>query len=165
MKKKILVSTIMTLGLIFGLVGNAFGLAPYPNYGTGIVVDGDPSDWDLTNDFFSKLLVMTGIIGKDEHAAVGVEGGEDPIYEFPDEKVYLEDYGSKYFDYYTKRMGGIPEQPNAKICVIGHTHHAYLDPEFGDGKYIFIDAGAWTGPRSDFAVITNEETAVCCYKR
>ena len=55
MKKKILVSTIMTLGLIFGLVGNAFGLAPYPNYGTGIVVDGDPSDWDLTNDFFADM--------------------------------------------------------------------------------------------------------------
>jgi predicted phosphodiesterase len=117
------------------------------------------------NDFFSKLLVSTGVIGKDEHFAFGVGGGEEPDYKFPSEDVYHDEYGNKYFDYYSKRMAGIPGDKDAKICIIGHTHHAYIDPQFGDGKYIFIDAGAWTGPRSDFAIITNEELAVCCYHR
>lgn len=117
------------------------------------------------NAFFGNLLVLTGVIGKDEHFAFGVESGEDPDYNYLSEKIYLDEYGEKYFDYYSKRLAGIPENPDAKICLIGHTHHAYLDPEFGDGKYIYIDAGAWTGSRSDFAIITNEEVGICCYHR
>jgi UDP-2,3-diacylglucosamine pyrophosphatase LpxH len=117
------------------------------------------------NEFFSRILVSAGVIGKDEHFAPGVGGGEDPDYTYPSEKVYRDEYGKKYFDHYSKRMEGIPGNTDAKICIIGHTHHAYLDPQFGDGKYIFIDSGAWTGSRSDFTVITNEEVGICCYNR
>jgi predicted phosphodiesterase len=117
------------------------------------------------NEFFAKILVSAGIIGKDEHWAPGVGSGEEPDYTYLSEDVYHKDYGAKYFDYYSKRMDGLNEKKDAKICLIGHTHHAYLDPKFEDGKYMFIDAGAWTGPRSDFAVITDEELAICCYHR
>lgn len=35
----------------------AQALALQPAYGSGIVVDGDPGEWDLTNDFFADMYV------------------------------------------------------------------------------------------------------------
>lgn len=117
------------------------------------------------NLFFANLLVNTNSIGKDDNYAWGVTSGENPNYNYPSENEYKEKYGIKYFDYYSQRLRNIPEMPDAKICIIGHTHHPYLDTNFNNGTNIYLDAGAWTEGRSDFAVITNEEICICSYKR
>jgi len=66
---------------------------------------------------------------------------------------------------YPERFQIIPKNKETKICVIGHTHHPYLNTNINDGKNIYIDAGGWTAGRSDFVVITNEEVGICCYQR
>ncbi|NMC44201.1 MAG: hypothetical protein GYA46_09820 [candidate division Zixibacteria bacterium] len=52
-----------------------------------------------------------------------------------------------------------------RLVLVGHTHKPYIDPDFADGNTFYIDAGAWSYGRSDFAVVTNEEVAVCHYAR
>jgi len=116
------------------------------------------------NEFFANLLVEAKFIEKDELYSWGVRSGKDPDYAYPSEDEYLRDYGH-ILKYYSERMAKNPENSDTKICVVGHTHHPYFKPDVNDGKHIFIDAGAWTSGRSDFAVITNEEVAICCYKR
>jgi UDP-2,3-diacylglucosamine pyrophosphatase LpxH len=116
------------------------------------------------NEYFTRLLVDVKIIKKDEHYSWGVPSGEDPNYEYPSEKKYLEDYGHclKYFKNFMKKN---PEQKETKICVVGHTHQPYLNADLKGKKFIYVDAGAWTEGRSDFVVITDEELAICCYER
>ncbi len=117
------------------------------------------------NQFFATLLVSVNMIPKDDNYSFGVRSGKEPVYDYPSEDEYRTAYGPRYFDYYSKRLGSIPDMPEAKISIIGHTHHPYLDINFMDGKYIYIDTGAWTEGRSDFTVVTNEELAICCYQR
>jgi UDP-2,3-diacylglucosamine pyrophosphatase LpxH len=116
------------------------------------------------NDFFANLLVAANVIQKDELYSWGVQSGKDPDYEYPSESEYLNIYGH-ILEYFSERLQKNPENSETKICVIGHTHHPYFNTDVNNGKHIFIDAGAWTSGRSDFAVITNEEVAICCYKR
>ena len=116
------------------------------------------------NQFFANLLVEAKLIEKDEHFALGVPSGKEPVYEYPTEKDYLENYGH-CLKYFTERMQKNAENKETKICVVGHTHHPYLNTDVDGGKYIYVDAGAWTSGRSDFAVITDEEVAICCYER
>jgi UDP-2,3-diacylglucosamine pyrophosphatase LpxH len=116
------------------------------------------------NQFFANLLVEASVIEKDEHYAFGVTSGKDPNYKYPSEQDYLKNYGIT-LNYYTERLRKNPENKETKICVIGHTHHPYINTDINDGKNIYIDAGAWTAGRSDFVVITNEEVGICCYER
>ncbi len=116
------------------------------------------------NAKIAKLAVDANIIEQDENFAIGVPSGEVPKYDYPSEQKYLEDYGNT-FKYYTERLQNIPDDKGIKICVIGHTHHPYLNTKINDGKNIYIDAGGWTSGRSDFVVITNEEVGICCYHR
>ena len=116
------------------------------------------------NDFFANLLVSANIIEKDELYSWGVKSGKDPDYDYPSENDYLKNYGH-ILKYYSDRLQKNPENKETKICVIGHTHHPIFKTDVNKGKHIFIDAGAWTSGRSDFAVITNEEVAICCYQR
>src|SRR5690606_34864792 len=113
---------------------------------------------------FANLLIEAKFIEKDEHFAFGVTSGEEPNYDYPPEKDYTKEYGH-CLKYFTKRLKNNPDSDEIKICVIGHTHHPYMKTNVDGGKYIYIDAGAWSGERSDFAVITNEEVAICCYER
>lgn len=117
------------------------------------------------NLFFANLLIMTNNIAKDDNYSWGVISGETANYSYPSGDEYRNKYGKKYFDYYSQRLKNIPEMPDAKICIIGHTHHPYLDANFNNGANIYLDAGAWTEGRSDFAVITNEELCICNYQR
>lgn len=116
------------------------------------------------NDFFAHLLIEAKSIEKDQLYSWGVRSGKEPDYKYPSEKKYLEDYGH-CFDYFTKRMKKNPENKGTKICVVGHTHHPYLNKNVKGNKFIYVDAGAWTEGRSDFVVITDEELAICCYQR
>jgi len=116
------------------------------------------------NDFFAHLLVEAKFIEKDEFYSWGVPSGKDPVYDYPSEKDYIKNYGH-CLDYFSKRMKKNPENKETKICVIGHTHHPYINTNVNKGKHIYIDAGAWTSGRSDFVVITNEELAICSYER
>ncbi len=117
------------------------------------------------NQFFANFLIQANLIPKDNNYSFGVRSGKDPVYDYPSEDDYQKTYGVKYFNYYANRLEKIPDMPDARICIIGHTHHPYLDTNFNNGKNIYIDAGAWTEGRSDFAVITNEEVGICCYQR
>jgi hypothetical protein len=58
-----------------------------------------------------------------------------------------------------------PENSGVRICVVGHSHKPQLFSNLSLGEQILIDAGAWTDGRTDFAVITNDEVAVCGYRR
>ena len=116
------------------------------------------------NEFFANLLVAANLIPRDEFYSWGVTSGKDPFYNYPSEKDYLKNYGH-CLKYYSDRMKKNSELKETKITVIGHTHHPYIKTDVNNGKQIFIDAGAWTSGRTDFVVITNEELAICCYKR
>lgn len=111
--------------------------------------------------FWAKFKVAVGLIRKDEHMAFGVTSGEVERPEYPSEG----DYPAAQKDHYTKRLIDNVDAVDSHICIIGHTHHPYLDANVNNGDYIFVDAGAWTEGRSNFVVVTDEEIALCHYKR
>jgi UDP-2,3-diacylglucosamine pyrophosphatase LpxH len=116
-------------------------------------------------EIFAKQMVDMGLIGKDKFVGLGVKSGKTPEYSYDATGSYeSEEKFGKYIAHYGYAMKQ-PEKAGAKICVIGHTHQPYLKTDLNGGEHIFIDAGAWTVGRSDFAVITNEEVAICCYHR
>jgi len=115
-------------------------------------------------DFFAKLLVKAQLIRRDEHFAIGVPSGEKPRGNMTTTAAYFLRY-KKQWDYYTTRLRQQTNGKDTRISIIGHTHLPYLDANVDGGNYIFIDAGCWTEGRSDFAVVTNEELAICRYKR
>lgn len=113
--------------------------------------------------FFLNLAVSVGAIEKDKHYAAGVQHGETERGDYPPEN----DYPQEQKDYYIGRIKNHSNSPDNRICIIGHTHHPYFNVNVtadGDG-YIFVDTGAWTEGRSDFVVLTDEEIALCHYKR
>jgi UDP-2,3-diacylglucosamine pyrophosphatase LpxH len=114
--------------------------------------------------FFTNLLVEARMIEKDEHFALGVQSGEDPDYTYPSSRYYKKEK-KKYLNYFSDRLKNHPDNPDIKICIIAHTHKPYLNTAIDHGRYMYVDAGAWTVGRSDFAVVTNEEIAVCNYQR
>ncbi len=111
--------------------------------------------------FFAKLLVAAKIIEPDEHFAIGVPSGDVERGDYPSE----EEYPEKQKEYYTNRLINRSNGSDARICIIGHTHHPYFNTNVNEGSYFFVDAGAWTSGRSDFVVATNEEIAICRYRR
>lgn len=98
----------------------------------------------------------------ERHVAVGVSSGEREVTDYPTESSYLRRYLKHHVDRFfrERRHAGAP-----RVCVVAHSHHPYFDPEFAGGRAFYIDAGAWTDGRSDFAVITNAEAAICRYRR
>jgi UDP-2,3-diacylglucosamine pyrophosphatase LpxH len=112
-------------------------------------------------DFFSKLLVAASVIRKDEHFAIGVPTGAKER----SGMTAAADYPKKQREYYTTRLLKHTSGKETRVCIIGHTHRPFLDARVDGGNYIFVDAGAWTEGRSDFAVVTNEELAICRYRR
>jgi len=118
--------------------------------------------------FFADLLVSASIIGKDEHFAIGVKSGETERSDYPDSATYKQNHPKQY-EHYSKRLieGKEKEEDDddIRITIIAHTHQPYLDTNIGGGDYILADAGAWTEGRSDFAVVTKREIAVCRYSR
>lgn len=99
---------------------------------------------------------------EDRHVAIGVISGELEISHYPDGRTYPR-HAIEYFSERIRRSHANDDTP--RVCVAAHTHHPYLDPEFADGRAVYIDAGAWTDGRTDFAVITNDEAAICRYRR
>jgi hypothetical protein len=113
--------------------------------------------------FFLNLAVSFNIISRDDHYALGVTSGEEEKEQYPDER----NYPIGQTNYYVTRLLGRVDGPNMRVCIIGHTHQPYLNlRESADGGgWLFVDAGAWTEGRSDFVVLTDEEIAICHYKR
>lgn len=93
------------------------------------------------------------------HAAVGISSGDEERRSMPDST----DYPRRQLQHIAKLVQSSANCP--RVSVIAHTHRPYLDPQFADGKCIYVDAGAWTEGRSDFVVITNSEIAICRYRR
>ncbi len=52
--KLILLSMALTIAMV-ALISSASATAPNPNYGSGIEVDGNADDWDLTADYFADM--------------------------------------------------------------------------------------------------------------
>ncbi len=96
------------------------------------------------------------------HRAWGNESGEIERSDFPDPR----DYPRHSLDYYSRRMAVAAENDGLKsLYLVAHTHLPYLDTEFVGGRGIYLDAGAWSYGRTDFAIITSEEIAICHYRR
>ncbi len=135
----------------------------------------NPNDdlWEAGNFAFLKireiesllttLMVGVGAIEQDEHFAIGVRSGDVPDYSYPTSQDY-KNKKKKYLKHFSDRLKN-QDQPDIRICMIAHTHMPQLNTNIDSGKYMYADAGAWTVGRSDFAVITNEEIALCNYQR
>ncbi len=96
-------------------------------------------------------------------SALGVVSGWEERAEYPDSRPYP----GHHLEYFERLILEKKKQQNyaPKIFVSGHTHRPHLEHSFAKEKCFFIDAGAWTDGRSDFAVITNQEVAICRYRR
>jgi hypothetical protein len=90
----------------------------------------------------------------DEVAAEGVHTGLVDISNYPQTNL-------KYYRRLISRLGKTDRPP--RLCIVSHTHRAYIDPAFAGGNAMYVDAGAWTDGHSEFVVITNEELAICRY--
>jgi hypothetical protein len=113
--------------------------------------------------FFLNLAVSANMISRDEHFAIGVADGSVERDDYPSG----DDYPEAQKNYYVQRMENHPEAEPIRITIIGHTHYPHLEVDIrpnGEGT-IFADAGAWTEGRSDFLVMTDQEIAICHYKR
>jgi hypothetical protein len=113
--------------------------------------------------FFLNLAVSANLIGRDEHRATGVIDGSVERGDYPPG----DDYPEAQKKYYMKRMEKNPDGNDIRVSIIGHTHHPHLavDIRANGGGNILADAGAWSEGRSDFVVMTDQEIAICHYKR
>lgn len=96
-------------------------------------------------------------------SALGVISGWEERAEYPDSRPYPE----HHLEYFDRAITEKQKQHNfmSRVFVCGHTHRPHLEHSFAKGNCFYIDAGAWTDGRSDFAVITNQEVAICRYRR
>ena len=156
------------LGAYEGKVYLEHGFTPSPWYENPRKTFWEPAMWMFkklreVEEFFANLVVPASQIGKDKHFGIGVTSGETERGDYPPEF----DYPVGIRDYYSGRVLNDPDQKECRACIIGHTHQPYLKLEVDaeGGGYVFADAGGWTEGRSDFVVMTNEEIAICHYKR
>lgn len=115
----------------------------------------------------AKLAVAVGAIEKDDHFAIGVKSGKTERGDYPSPSTYAANHPNQS-SYYEERLRTNIDKLDGKdvrISIIAHTHQPYLNSNVDGGNYMLADAGAWTEGRSDFAVVTNEEIAICRYKR
>lgn len=110
----------------------------------------------------NRFRQRIGHLGEHEHSATGITSGMAERGDFPSPVGYP---GRQLRHFRQMLRGKTWQAEHTRICVIGHTHHPYIDPHFADGRCIFVDAGCWTDGRTDFVVITNEELAICRYIR
>jgi UDP-2,3-diacylglucosamine pyrophosphatase LpxH len=116
------------------------------------------------NAFFDTLQTAVGIDMSDKNFSWGVPNGATEVSTMPTTADYMKSYKNIY-DYYCNRMRGSAQGPDCKITIVGHTHSPHLDASIDGGKYMYIDCGAWTSGRTDFLILTNEEAAICHFKR
>lgn len=109
------------------------------------------------NQFRQKL----GHLDTHEHSAFGVNSGEIEQSHLPSASAYPK----RTLSHFRSALRNMHWYDRPRVCAVAHSHHPMLDTTFFNGECMFIDAGAWTEGRSDFAVITNEEIAVCRYSR
>jgi UDP-2,3-diacylglucosamine pyrophosphatase LpxH len=118
------------------------------------------------NEFFANLLISLDAIPADDTYSVGVDSGKTAKHQYPPPAGYVDPDGDFvcYRDHYAARLARPHADETARVAVIGHTHRPFMEMVNG-GEQLFIDAGAWTVGRSDFAVLTREEAAICTYRR
>ena len=116
------------------------------------------------NQAVGKLAVELDLIPSDSTFSVGVTSGEVERAGYPLVTDYHANFG-RIKQHYCDRLRRGLNGDNCRISIIGHTHHPHLDPNVDDGNYMYVDCGAWTEGRSDFVVVTDEELAICHYKR
>ena len=114
--------------------------------------------------FFANLAKSLNLLGKDHFFSPGVDSGAAPKKDITTREQY-ESANGDIKNYYCERLKNNKNGSDIKITIIGHTHQPYIDTQIEDGKYYYIDAGGWTVGRTDFAVVTDEEIAICRYKR
>lgn len=72
-------------------------------------------------------------------------------------------YPRRQFAYFTRLLQSQEATNRLRVCVVAHTHHPMISSSWSQGECLLVDAGVWTGGRTDFAIITNSEVAVCRY--
>jgi hypothetical protein len=97
-----------------------------------------------------------------QHSALGVISGvRERNYSIPPRK-----YSRQRLKYYMKKGWALHSGVwPSSICVTAHSHSPILYSDSESHPIYFIDAGAWTEGRSDFAIITNREISVCSFRR
>jgi len=116
------------------------------------------------NEFFNGLLDKFHLLNPDKTSSWGVGSGDVERSDYPTDADYERDQG--YIKkYYCDRMRNHKNQGGCRITIIGHTHMPHLDANVDGGSYMYVDCGAWTVRRSDFVVVTDEELALCHYRR
>lgn len=95
------------------------------------------------------------------YTALGISSGQVERVGLPNPGTYP----GRILRHFTRMMYRAPWSQRPRICAVAHSHMPTLRTDFLGGEGIFIDAGAWTEGRSDFALITNDEVAICRYKR
>jgi UDP-2,3-diacylglucosamine pyrophosphatase LpxH len=142
--------------------------------GDNLMANPHNPNWKLVMAGFqsvNKLKQIFGEIGRtlnllppDKVFAVGLTSGENPRGGIASKSKYESEYKS-IKEYYCRRLEKGSNGSDIKISIIGHTHSPHLDSNVKNGEFVFVDAGAWTEGRSDFVVVTQEELAICRYKR
>lgn len=105
--------------------------------------------------------VSAGYLRKEQHAAAGVRSGEVERVDFHT----FDNYQQRQHHHFSQVFRGFEAGSRPRILIGAHSHRPFIDPGFAGGSGIYIDAGAFTDGRSDFVVVTNEEVAVCRYRR
>ena len=111
---------------------------------------------------YIRMRHYFGTLRDGEHAAFGVLSGEEER-GFPSDATA---YSRRRLGYYDMRVRDHwREGQQIRVCVTAHSHTPLLYTHACHDHCWFVDAGAWTEGRSDFVVITNDEIAVCRYRR
>ena len=111
---------------------------------------------------FNRFRRMARTLREGQYAAFGVLSGERER-NFPGDVLA---YPHQRLRYYDGRVREEWRRGNpVRICLTAHSHIPLLYTHACNDHCWFVDAGAWTEGRSDFAVITSEEIAVCRYRR
>lgn len=118
------------------------------------------------NAFFAGLAVDLKIIPKDSTFSIGVKSAEHEVIGIASNDQYREKFEA-IKNHYCSRLARMKDAPEEKyrIAIVGHTHTPHFDDTEDDGEIIYVDAGGWTEGRSTFVVATNEEIALCHYRR
>ena len=111
---------------------------------------------------YNRVRKMTGGLRDGQHAAVGVLSGEEERFSPSDATAY----SRRRLWHYDRVVRDLwREGQSVRICITAHSHVPLLYTHACHDHCWFIDAGAWTEGRSDFAIIANDEVAVCRYRR
>ncbi len=110
----------------------------------------------------NKVRRLARNLSEGQQAALGILSGAQERSN-PGDAIMYSRHRLKYYDrkFHIDLRRGAP----TRIIVTAHSHVPLLYTHACNDHCWYVDAGAWTEGRSDFVIITNDEIALCRYKR